>query len=308
MRGLGSFLKDYFEMNRRERNGTYILLTLIFLTLGISYLLPLTRSSDTADFALTDSLYRAYLQAEIKEDSSEEESEPDLLSLARENSVESQFFDFDPNTLNEAGFKKLGLNDYQVKIILNYRNKGGRFYKPHDFSKIYSIKNEQYEALAPYIHIEQKTKLIDTFQHPKWESPLKRAMVKVDLNTADSISLLQVNGIGPAFASRIIKYRTLLGGFSELVQLKEVYGIDSMAFYRMKPQLILENTSLKTININTATVAEMGKHPYLGWKIAKLVVAYREQHGAYASPEDIQNIRILNAELLPKLLPYIRIK
>ena len=34
-------------------------------------------------------------------------------------------FEFDPNTINEAGWKRLGLRDKTIQTIQNYLNKGG---------------------------------------------------------------------------------------------------------------------------------------------------------------------------------------
>ena len=48
----------------------------------------------------------------------------------------------------------------------------------------------------------------------------------VELNTADTTILKKVPGIGSTFARRIMKYRELLGGFYDVSQLAEVYGID----------------------------------------------------------------------------------
>src|SRR5665647_1059817 len=58
----------------------------------------------------------------------------------------------------------------------------------------------------------------------------KRARVnRLDLNSADSLHLLEIPGIGPVFASRIIRYRTLLGGYYAVDQLREVYGMRAVS-------------------------------------------------------------------------------
>jgi competence protein ComEA len=50
----------------------------------------------------------------------------------------------------------------------------------------------------------------------------------VELNAADSAKLTTIDGIGGAFAKRIIYYRERLGGFIAKEQLKEVFGIDEL--------------------------------------------------------------------------------
>ena len=46
-----------------------------------------------------------------------------------------------------------------------------------------------------------------------------------------------------------------------------------------------------TININTASVAELERLPYIGRTTAEAIVAHRDQHGAFRRPEQIMLIR-----------------
>ena len=73
------------------------------------------------------------------------------------NSVKGELFYFDPNTISESGWKKLGLRDKTIQTIEKYLNKGGHFYKPEDLQKIYGLHKDEYERLGPYVKIETKT-------------------------------------------------------------------------------------------------------------------------------------------------------
>ena len=132
----------------------------------------------------------------------------------------------------------------------------------------------------------------------------KASKVRIDLNTADSLALDQVSGIGPAFASRILKYRERLGGFYVLEQLKEVYGVDSAHFAQWLPQLALNTAAIRKIDINTASFEELKRHPYLSYKQINALIQYRKQHGAYANLSDLKNIPLFTDEILRKLAPY----
>lgn len=47
----------------------------------------------------------------------------------------------------------------------------------------------------------------------------------IPINTADADTLMQLKGIGPVLAQRIIQYREAHGGFSSVDELKQVKGI-----------------------------------------------------------------------------------
>ena len=49
--------------------------------------------------------------------------------------ITTQLFEFDPNTLDENGFRKLGLNDKVIHTLINYRSKGGHFKNVEDIKK-----------------------------------------------------------------------------------------------------------------------------------------------------------------------------
>jgi competence protein ComEA len=86
----------------------------------------------------------------------------------------------------------------------------------------------------------------------------------VDINTADSVALEALPGIGPAFASRIIKYRTLLGGYVKLEQLKEVYGMPPETYDRIKPSCTLSTAKVKKIPADSLWLKPYKYyHPYL---------------------------------------------
>jgi len=56
----------------------------------------------------------------------------------------------------------------------------------------------------------------------------------LDINSATYNQLLQVPGIGPVMAQRIIEYRYTHGGFKNLHQLKEIKGIGEKKFLQFQ--------------------------------------------------------------------------
>lgn len=85
---------------------------------------------------------------------------------------------------------------------------------------------------------------------------------KIDLNGADSLILLRVPGIGPAFAHRILQLRKQLGGYYTVLQLQEVYGVDEDKFLELRPWFVLK-TPPKQHVVAQLPADSLPWHPYL---------------------------------------------
>ncbi len=168
-----------------------------------------------------------------------------------QNSDTDSLFYFDPNTLSSENWEKLGLTKKQINIIENFRNKGGVFYKPEDFKKIYGINDDIYNKLAPYIKIELKhissTKIVKT--------------QLIDINTASHEELVGIKGIGDYLAKNIIWYRKKLGGYIKKEQLLEIKNFRETSFEQIKTSITVDASKIKKININFAEIKDLLKHP-----------------------------------------------
>lgn len=127
----------------------------------------------------------------------------------------------------------------------------------------------------------------------------------LDLNLADSADLEGLPGIGEKLSSRIVRYRDRLGGFVQMQQLEEVYGLhDStlaliMPFLRIDPDFVPQK-----LYINRVDLDALGRHPYAGYALAKKLLAYRKQHGKFASVDMLINAVMGDAGKIEKLIPY----
>ncbi|NJK83454.1 MAG: helix-hairpin-helix domain-containing protein [Saprospiraceae bacterium] len=62
---------------------------------------------------------------------------------------------------------------------------------------------------------------------------------------------------------------------------------------------------LRTININEVDVNALKAHPYINTNQANAIINYRNQHGNFQHLDDLRNIKILTAEVLNKIAPYL---
>ncbi|MEY3678825.1 MAG: hypothetical protein RI924_966 [Bacteroidota bacterium] len=292
-------IQEYFKFSKKEMNGILVLCILLLLLLFLPFVYEphiLTKEIDIKQFKKEAAEFEASLKA-AKPYSYRDNTSPSRISTKK-----PVYFEFDPNALAEADWRKLGMSDKQIEVIKRYEARGGRFYRKEDVQKMYVISAEKYRQLEPYIRIDPKKIENRTEKSPKAAST--SVFVRIDLNEADSITLQQIKGIGPAFASRIIRYRDRLGGFYALSQLKEVYGLDSLKFAQWSPHFIVSD-NIKRIAINTADFESLKKHPYLNYKQINALLQYRKQHGSYTDLQSMTKVAILSEEILRKIAPYL---
>jgi len=127
----------------------------------------------------------------------------------------------------------------------------------------------------------------------------------IEINSADSLALLDLPGIGPVFAKRIIKYRQMLGGFAYPEQLKEVYGMDSARLSGFIKQIRIDTSGIRRIDINKATFKELLAHPYLEYEQVKAIARFRDKKGLLGSPGELWAAGILADSLWSCLSHYL---
>lgn len=231
------------------------------------------------------------------------------VKLERETSFPPPFqpFPFDPNTATREELLRLGLPDRLAGNILRYREKGGRFRSPESLKKIYGMDEDTYLALAPFIEIGGQPEA--EAPKPEEERPqayedAPAAPVAIDINQAGEQEWQQLQGIGPGYAGRILRFRDKLGGFAYVDQVAETYGLPDSTFRKIRPQLRLSPVFRK-ISINTADAETLKAHPYLDWRKANAILNYRAQHGPFKSIEDLRKLKALPPEVVERLAPYV---
>ena len=211
-------------------------------------------------------------------------SVPKPYAAAAKRRIES--FRFNPNTVSEEDLVRLGLSPKQAASIGNYRSKGGRFRKKEDFAKMYVVTDTLYSRLEPYIDIP-----------------------RLELNAADSAALVQLKGIGPYYALKILDYRDKLGGFCNADQLMEVPGIDSARFSGLRDDIRVDSSAIRQIDIWRDSAALLALHPYIGEKWARRIERFRKVYdpSLWTLPNLLKD-RVFTSNQLSRLSPYLENK
>jgi len=298
-----SLWKDYFTFSKRERSGILVLLSLILLVLTANQLVGVFYQNDIQQNFSSFQKEIDEFENGIISDSVESRKAEKKEGFSAKNK-KYKLVSFDPNSASHEELISLGLSAKLSKTIVNFREKGGKFYKPDDLKKIYGINDSLFNSILPFIKIADS----DFNSATKNEKKYSKEKTIIYINSADTTALQLLNGIGSKLSKRIVIFRDALGGFYSIDQLKEVYGLKPEVIEKNNDRMILEG-GVKKININTCSAEDLKNHPYIAkWNIANAIVNYRKLHGNYVSVSDIQKTDLVNADLYSKLAPYLTVE
>ncbi|MBS1641125.1 MAG: helix-hairpin-helix domain-containing protein [Bacteroidetes bacterium] len=296
-----NFVKDYFTFSRKERVALIILILLISIFIVLPYVISFKKNAPLINENLQQQVKLLLVKDSLPNNNLAENETSNENSFSKNSSY--AMFEFNPNTINEEGWKKLGLKDKTIKTILNYRSKGGKFKTPEDIRKIWGLKKEDADRIIPYAKIESKTN-----NNNSAKETINTSTIKIDINIATPQEWFAIPNMDRTLAYKIIKYKEKLGGFLTIQQVKETYGLTDSLFKTIEPYLILQTTNIKKININTADDYTLSNHPYINKDVAKAIIIYRTQHGAYTKIDDIKKIVFIKDELYNKIAPYLAVE
>ena len=258
-------------------------IALVFLIIGFEVALFVHKAAVTrlvADRDRPDTVYvveRAQPKDTILVRKPSEHSQ-DAISIREKASPRRvETFRFNPNTVSLEDLMRLGFSEKQAQSLLNYRAKGGRFRRPADFAKSYVVADSVFERLRPYIDIP-----------------------RIDINQADSTAFETLPGIGPYFASKMVSYRTALGGYSCPEQLLEIYHFDRERYDGLKDLITCSKPA--PYPLWTLSERDLASHPYISRDEAHSIVLYRTHQPREAwTVEGLHKAGILSEEHYGKL-------
>lgn len=281
-----SKIKNYFTFSKSQKAGVIILSAILLLFIAGWFVLP-----DLIDgYIEPDISFKAEVAA--------------FVSSAKTEPTEkfAGAFPFDPNSISKPQMTELGLTEYQAEMILKYRQAGGEFRENEDFKKIYSITDEDYLKLEPFIHISRKEPVVRNQIREHKLTP-----VPFDPNTADS-NLLSGLGLSQKQVSQIINYRKAGGIFRIKSDFAGIYCISDREYRNLEKYILLPSTpetvhivSEKSkrsttasqkilVEINSADTSDLEKLYGIGPYYAKRIIDYRSRLGGFYSKSQLLEV------------------
>jgi DNA uptake protein ComE-like DNA-binding protein len=282
-------LKSYFQYSKSQRSGIFLLVVLcIVCQFAFFYLNP---SSDKEN----NSEKQKWISLQFIVDS---------LKVEKQNYI-SKIYPFNPNFITDYKGSKLGMSIAEIDRLLNYRKTNQYVNSALEFQKVTQVSDSLLNVISPY------------FKFPDWVNknknnnfkPFEKKIVKIlvlDINMATKEDLIKVYGIGPALSDRILKQKEILGGFVNMKQMEDIWGLSPEVIESLNQHFKVTATpKIKKIDINNASIKELMLFPYFKYSLAKAIVTYRSMNGDFKNSEDLTKINGFPSEKLDIISLYL---
>ncbi len=291
---------EQLYLSKKERRGILMLMILLALFIVLPFL---WKSKSNSEIIITKPPEQKVIENSEHNKLYQAKAKPfRLQKLNQKNNSVQTDIQFNPNTVDFKTAIKAGMPKKIFNILQKFRQKGFKFKSVEDLKKIYGVDEKLYAKLSQRIILPIQK--MDSIQaHPKLSRPLK--IHTLEVNTADIEQWISLPGIGPKLAERIIKFRDGLGGFYQVDQIKETYGLQDSVFQYIKSFLTC-NGQVNKIRINQMDIDELNAHPYINYKQAQFIVNYRRQHGGFNDTDEMLSTSFFDLAWIEKIGTYLQ--
>tara|TARA_B100002049_G_C16071848_1_gene373204 strand:+ start:1274 stop:2140 length:867 start_codon:yes stop_codon:yes gene_type:complete len=282
-------IKSHFVFNRSQQNGIFLLVIIIIVLQAIYYFLDFS-TEDSAESLNPEELES--FQAQI-----------DSIKLARAEADSVKIYPFNPNYITDFKGYTLGMSVEEIDRLHRFRDSDKWINSAKDFQKVTGVSDSLLALISPY------------FKFPDWviEAEKKKSKVKTttpisvsDLNKAEAEDLQKVDGIGEVLASRIVNYRTKIGGFRSELQLKDIFGLSFEVREKLQRHFrVIGKENFSLININQARLLELVEVPYIKYELAREIIDYRQLYEKIESFEELSKIESFPSDKIDRIQLYL---
>jgi len=293
-------LKNFFNISATDQRGIWFLLTILIIVQTTRYILPFYFN----DHLLPSEQELVYLDEWQKSLKKVTQDNPAYYSSKVENKLILPLELFNPNDYLQEDWEKLGFTEKQASSIIKFKNAIHGFKKPKDISKLYCVPKDYFNQLEPFINLPRGDEKF--IQKISEATKSQKSVSIIELNSADSLELLKIRGIGPYWAKRILRFRNQWGGFYQKEQLLNIKGFPDSLYQLVNEKVSVDSMKVERIPINSISLEELNKHP-IGWYgVAKTIVNYRDQHGPFQAFSDFKKLYALKPEKIELLVHYVK--
>lgn len=193
-------------------------------------------------------------------------------------------FPYNPNFITDFKGFQLGLSVSEIDRLHRFRADGKFVNSAAAFQEVTKVSDSLLMVLAPHFKFPDWVTEAET---KKYGTSKSIDVVKKDINAILASDLMEVSGIGPFYAEKILELKAKYGALKSLDQLDEIWGMQESLIQKISVYFkVAPSDDGIQIEINGASVKELMRLPYINYKIARALVIHRSAYGAFTSEAD----------------------
>ena len=334
--------KDIFYLQKKDRQALLTLLAIMIVCFSLTFLIQEKPENTSVASQLDSTNSNQEKDATSAKIHHASKSHP---LYSKEEGMVHELFPFDPNTASAEDFERLGLESWQARSIIRFREKGGIFSRPSDFARVYGITKRTYEVLLPFIQIADDYKPAADFYGKEGYGRGGRRYTPYYNNREERYRRYAQDNTSPSEGKAEGKTNTKVYSYphklranehieingADTTLLMKIPGIGSyyanrIVRYRERlggfasaqqleeidglPEsaiafIKIDEQQIRKMNLNKLTLNQLKKHPYLNFYQAKEICDYRRLKGPLHSIEDLKLLKDFPPDEIDRLKPYI---
>ena len=298
-------LKQKYHITRSEQRAFGVLLIVVLLIIAGRWWFSGRGNAENDKISEDDRKELAAFEESLRADSLQR-------AARRKQPAAAELFPFNPNEADSATLLRVGLKPWQVRNLLKYRRKGGRWRSADDFRRLYGLTEEEFQRLRPYIIISPSAE--ENQNSLAKESGRRDSLRRIypekfgeltvlSLNAADTTLLQRIPGIGRYRAAQICRYRERLGGYISTAQLREIGDLPEGIEQWFE---IGADETPRQIDVNKSDFKTLLRHPYLSYEQVRAIMEFRQKFGSLRSWSDLRNSPHFSERDFQRLAPYFK--
>lgn len=275
-----NFKISHFTFSKSQRNGIFFLILFIVILQCLYFYVDFSSEKITVN-----NTQLGKFQKEI-----------DSLRLVQLEDRKPKIYPFNPNYITDFKGASLGMTNEEIDRLLVFRKQDKWINSTQQFQEVTKISDSLLGVISPH------------FKFPEWVTNSEKSVTKpnysfnkasktfeqkLDLNKVTAQQLQTVNGIGEVLSERIIKLRNkFIGGFIDVVQLQDVYGLTPEVIERINENFAVKTPRIvKKIILDKATIDELVTVQHIDYNLAFNIVEQRQLREGFKTFDELKKVK-----------------
>ena len=212
------------------------------------------------------------------------------------NNVKPTIYPFNPNFISDYKGYKLGMSVNQIDRLLAFRKSNQYVNSAAEFQKVTLVSDSLLETMSPFFKFPdwvKNKKAASQFKFEPHKQFVKLEKVEMkDINEASQEDLVKVYGVGQVLSERILKFKEMVGAIVAMDQMNDIWGLSPEVIEKLKLSFkVGAIPHLRKIDVNNASIKELGQFIYFKNGLAREIVIYRSMNGDFKNIEDLIKIK-----------------